>query len=159
MRILSGKEKDIAENYISEAAAVALNAKCLKHRRGAVIVNNGEIIGEGWNSPPMDEPVSRCLKDDLPDDFDSDMTCCVHAEQNAYIDALKKKPNGVNGATIYYAIIDECGKQMISGEPCCTICSKLGLEIGIREFVYMKKEGVCSYYMKEFNEASFGFAK
>lgn len=157
MKILFGKEKEEASYYLSEASSSALNAKCLKRRRGAVIVSNGEIIGEGWNSPPRDEPLPKCMKDELPDDFESDRTCCIHAEQKAYIDALRKNPEKIPGSSIYYSMIDDRGEMLPSGKPYCTICSKLALEIGIRNFIILHEEGITSYDTNEYNRLSFGY--
>lgn len=157
MKILSGKEEEEAIYFLNEASNAALNAKCFKKRRGAVIVSNGEIIGEGWNSPPRDEPVPRCTKDGLPNDFESDPTCCIHAEQKAYMDALRKNPKKISGSSIYYSMISEKGDILPSGKPYCTICSKMALELGIENFILLHEEGITSYDTDEYNKLSFSY--
>jgi len=77
MKYLEDAEKEEALLYISEAANLALHSNCLRSRCGSVIVSLGEIIGIGWNSPPLNRQLEHCLKDYLPKDFKSDRTCAV----------------------------------------------------------------------------------
>ena len=157
MKILSGFEEKSAMEYITRAAELAKHSKCLRSKCGSVIVKNDEIIGQGWNSPPGDKTLEKCLKDDLPKNFKSDKTCCVHAEQRAIMDGLRRKPDNVPGSRLYFIRLDENGNPKPSGRPYCTICSKMALDAGIAEFVLMHKEGICVYDTEEYNTLSFQY--
>jgi len=156
MRLLSGKEHDGALAFMQKAADVAKGSCCLRSKCGSIIVNDSGIIGAGFNSPPGNKCLKACIKDSLPKDFRSDRTCCLHAEQRAMMDALKRNPKKVHGSRIYFIRLDDKGNMMPSGKPYCTICSKMALDIGIAEFALMRKEGICVYGTKEYNDVSFG---
>jgi len=122
-----------------------------------VIVNKDEIIGKGYNAPPLDIKLRYCLKDELPAEFKSDKTCCVHAEQRAIMNALQKNPEKLPGSRLYFIRLDEQGNKKKAGRPYCTICSKMALDAKISEFVLWKEEGVCVYDTLEYNILSFEF--
>ena len=143
--------------FLKEARRIALKSSCLRSKCGSVIVKDGEIIGSGYNSPPLDKKLDCCLKDELPQNFVSDRTCCVHAEQRAIMDALKNNASKIAGSRLYFIRLDEKGEMAVSGEPYCTICSKMALDAGIVEFVLLRKEGICVYETEEYNRKSFEF--
>jgi len=103
------KNDKVAEEFLNEAKKVALNSTCLRAKCGAVIVKNNEIIGKGFNSPPKNlENQRRCLIN--KEEYDkkvTDKTCCVHAEQRAIIDALKKNPEKLNRSKLYFIRLDK----------------------------------------------------
>lgn len=160
MRILQGEEREKAEGYMERAAEVALSATCKRSRCGCVIVKDGEVIGEGFNSPPRDlENERRCQNE--KDQYDrkvTDKTCCVHAEVRAILDALKRNPEKVAGAELYFMRLDAEGKKQFSGEPYCTICSKLALDTGISLFSLYRAEGVVGYETEEYNTLSYAYS-
>lgn len=156
MYYLKNDEEKEAEFYFSQAISLARkNSKCLRSKCGAVIVSDDEIIGKGVNSPPQDICIEKCFKDELPQGFKSDRTCCVHAEQRAIFDALANNPKKIKGSRIYFIRTDLEGNVMKAGEPYCTICSKSALDVGIAEFALWHEEGICIYNTKEYNEISF----
>jgi len=157
MRYLDGIEYVQATKHILLAAMFAKQSKCLRSRCGSVIVNNGEVIGRGWNSPPGDIKPARCIKDLLPAGFKSDRHCCVHAEQRAIKDALERNPGRVKGARLYFIRLDDQGTIKRSGKPYCTQCSKEALDNGLAEFVLYHDQGICVYDTKEYNELSFAY--
>lgn len=134
----------------------AKKSNCLRKRCGTVIVKNNEVIGKGFNSPPGNKILHKCIKDDLPTNFKSDRTCCVHAEQRAIMDALRHNPNKIEGSTLYFIRIDNNGDMVYSGAPYCTICSKMALDVGIKEFVLWHKKGITIYSTDIYNKLSFG---
>jgi dCMP deaminase len=156
MKLLSGEEEKEAINYLERAAEIAKNSFCLRSKCGSVIVKDGEIIGQGFNSPPKNAALEKCMKDDLPEDFKSDRTCCVHAEQRAIMDSLRKG-NELAGARLYFIRLDEKGEKAKAGEPYCTICSKMALDAGIEEFVLWREQGICVYDTDEYNKLSFQY--
>lgn len=155
MRFLSGNDERNAMKYIDTAAKVALESQCLRAKCGSVIVKNNKILGRGFNSPPKNIKMLRCVKDYLPKDFKSDRTCCVHAEQRAILDALRNNPKEIENSRIYLIRLDENNNKIEAGKPYCTICSKLALDVGIAEFVLLHKEGLCVYDTDEYNTMSF----
>lgn len=161
MKILSNKEEKKALEYIEKAAEVAKIATCQRSKCGSVIVILDKIIGSGFNSPTKDdENQRRCsIKKESYNIKVTDKTCCIHAEQRAIMDALRKNPEKLQGSRLYFIRLDENEKPSKAGEPYCTICSKMALDVGILEFVLWNDQGVCVYETREYNELSFNFGK
>jgi len=165
MRLLSGKEEKEAINFIKKASEVALNSTCLRSKCGSIIVKDDQIIGSGFNSPPKDKEEHRrcsCSKDSYHEKV-TDKTCCVHAEQRAIIDALRNNPDKISGSRLYFIrlnnneTLSQIGVQ--AGKPYCTMCSKMALDVGIKEFVLWHEEGICVYDTEEYNKLSFQYRK
>ncbi len=166
MRYLQGEEEKAAIKFMELAAEQALKSTCLRSKCGSIITwqDNGieQVIGRGFNSPPFGS-ASRCnRKHELPADFKSDKTCCVHAEQRAIFDAASKgflpyHRSHLALRRLYFIRLDENDKAKFSGKPYCTICSKMTLDVGIKEFTLWHKEGICVYDALEYNELSFGY--
>ncbi len=158
MKVLSGSEEKEAMKYIDEAAKVALHATCERKKCGTVIVMKSKIIGKGFNSPPTNiESQRRCLNDKSSyDKRVTDKTCCVHAEQRAIMDALKNNPEKIVGSRLYFVRLDKTKKKP-SGQPYCTICSKMALDAGIKEFVLWHDSGITVYDTDEYNDLSFQY--
>lgn len=159
MRYLSGNEEIEALRYLDTAALTASSATCARHRCGSIMVKDGVIIGRGFNSPPADsEAQRRCSNSkDSYNKKVTDKTCCIHAEQRAIIDALKKNPDKVTGSRLYFMRLDSDGNKTRSGRPYCTICSKMSLDVRIKEFVLWHDDGICVYETDEYNTLSFGY--
>ncbi len=134
---------------------VAKKSTCKRSKCGSVIVSNGLIIGEGYNSMPCNED-SECFKDKLASTFKSDKTCCIHAEQRAILNALKNN-HELKDSVLYFIRLDENDEPKRSGEPYCTICSKMALDVGVAKFVLWHKEGWIAYGTKYYNELSFQY--
>ena len=159
MLYLSGDDEKTAIKYINQAVKIALHSSCYRSRCGSVIVKKNEIIGVGFNSPPLNCDLTHCLKDDLPVDFKSEKACCVHAEQRAIMDALANAPDKISGARMYFIRLDETGNTTRAGKPWCTICSKMCLDVGLAEFVLWHNNGVCVYNTEEYNKLSYQFKR
>lgn len=159
MHILEGAEKSKAEVYFQEAAALARQATCEDAQCGAVIAKDGEIIGRGFNSPPAGTSVNRChIPKSAYHPKVTDKTCCIHAEVRAVQDALRQQPDKLSGSALYFVRVDEAGDLKRSGEPYCTLCSKIVLDAGIATFHLFREEGIVSYSADEYNERSFSYA-
>ncbi len=159
MNYLSGKEESEAVEFIRMATEAALNSTCRRARCGCVIIKDGEVIGKGFNSPPFDkETQRRCFasKDSYHKKV-TDKTCCVHAEQRAIMDALRKNPDKIAGSTLYFSRIDENGNPFAAEKPYCTICSKMTLDARIKEFVLLHDKGICVYDTEEYNDIFYGY--
>jgi len=154
MKYLKGKALKEARVYFDIAVEVAKMSKCLRAKSGYIIVND-MVIGMGFNSPPGNRTIKRCLKPDLPLGFKSDKTCCVHAEDRAIRDALRNYPLKVPDSRLYYIRLDMKDNILYAGTPYCTWCSKTALDVGIAEFVLWHEKGICVYGTKEYNKLSF----
>lgn len=149
----------MAVEFFEEAKKVALNSTCERDRCGSVIVKNGIIIGKGFNSPPKNIEQKRCGNDKTEYHTKvTDKTCCIHAEQRAIIDALRNNPEEINGSNLFFVRLDENGEISFAGKPYCTICSKMALDCGIRNFVLWHKEGIKFYDAEEYNNLSFKYS-
>lgn len=160
MRVLYGIEADQAMSHILYAAGLAQSAACLRSRCGSVIVDAGQRIGSGVNAPPAGlVSQQRCLRrQELATGFKSDTTCCIHAEQRAVMDALRHYPDQVPGSRLYFIRLDASGRPRIAGQPYCTHCSKLALDVGIAEFVLWQAAGITVYDTVEYNDLSYAWA-
>jgi len=185
VRKIVDEELKLAQAYIGEAAKQALLSFCKRSRCGSVVVSrNGVISGWGYNSPPgkfkpENEATPRCLcnKESYHKKV-TDKTCCVHAEERAIINAISnisalqsvEKPIiwttyyfGLPSSfqdeldKIYFTRINDNNEPIPSGKPYCTICSKLALDVGIKEFVLVHEDGVYAYSAEEYNELSYSY--
>ena len=158
MEYLKDEREQEAMKWFEEAAKTAVRALCLNAKCGAVIVKDNEIIGEGYNAPPLDDEENRmCDKEIINNKPNYDKTCCVHAEWRAITDALKRNPEKIFGAKLYFTRVDENGKILQSGQPYCTVCSRLALDAGIAKFVLWHENGICEYDTKEYNQLSYDY--
>lgn len=158
MNFLTGRDKADAIKWMNVAAQIAEKALCLQAKCGSVIVKNGEVIGTGYNAPPLDKEDNRtCLQEFNPGKPKYDKTCCMHAEWRAIIDALKRNSEKLQGSKLYFTRIDERGNIKKSGQPYCTVCSRLALDSGISEFLLWHEKGICAYPTDEYNKLSYQY--
>lgn len=150
------------EHFFALAAEIAKHATCGRDLCGAVIVKDGDVIGEGWNSPPGNSEDQRMC---AVEEYDwlkkkkSDKTCCMHAEWRAIVDALRRHPDEILGSTLYFTRIDTEGSILKSGEPYCTVCSRLALDVGVAHFALWQESGIRVYRTDEYNQSSYAFHK
>ncbi len=140
------------------AVETARRALCLKKKCGAVIVRDGRVIGEGYNAPPLDREEHRICREAFdPGKPKYDRTCCLHAEWRAIMDALRRNPDQLPGSTIYFTRVDENGEIVKSGEPFCTVCSRVALDAGIATFVLWQEPGLRAYPADVYNRLSYEY--
>lgn len=147
------------QNYFKLASDVAKDATCTHAKCGSIIVSTDNIIiGRGFNAPPLnDESQRRCSFE--PDNNIKpkyDKTCCVHAEWNAIIDALRNFPDKIIGSTLYFMRIDDSSAFTNAGSPFCTVCSRLALQSGIAKFG-LWNDGPQIFDTDEYNKISYDF--
>lgn len=145
-------------DYLAETIKMAKQSKCNDARCGSIIINDGVIIGKGFNSPPGNlESQRRChIKKDHYNKKVSDKSCCVHAEERAIMDALRNNPDKLKGAILYFVRVDDSGNPQNAGKPFCTICSKFALDVGIKGFALY--HGVWKIYdTVEYNDISYEY--
>lgn len=158
MEYLSREPEKEAIRWMQQAAVVAQKALCLNAKCGTVIVSGNEIIGEGYNAPPLDKEENRtCNAEFGPGKPKYDRTCCMHAEWRAIIDALKKNPNKLVGSKLYFVRVDEAGQIKKSGQPYCTVCSRMALDTGIDKFLLWHDQGIGEYSTQEYDRLSYEY--
>ena len=112
--------------FMSVAHEVAERCNCVKSKVGAVIVKDNRIISVGYNGTPSklnncyDGYCERCWSD-VESGKDLDKCICIHAEENALLEAGRQKCIG--------------GKVYCTLYPCLT-CAKHIIQSGIEEVVY-----------------------
>jgi len=158
MEYLRGEKEIEARKWMEKAAETAKLALCRRAKCGAVIVNEGQIIGSGYNAPPLDAEENRtCDIRDYKGKPGYDRTCCIHAEWRAIIDAVYKNSGKLKGSKLYFCRVSDDGEILKSGEPFCTVCSRLALDTGIDCFLLWHENGICEYNTYEYNKISHNY--
>lgn len=156
-RLKDQKELE-AIQWMNKASEFAKKALCLKAKCGTVIVKEDEIIGEGYNAPPLDQEKNRtCNKVFGPGKPKYDQTCCMHAEWRAIMDALRRNPDKIVGSKLYFTRISDDGEIKKSGKPYCTVCSRMALDTGIAYFLLWHEDGICEYPTDEYDQLSYQY--
>ncbi len=156
MKYLSGKKEEEAIGWMMEAAEDARKALCLRAKCGSIIVKESEIIGRGYNAPPLDnDENSMCQKEIGTGKPGYDRTCCVHAEWRAIMNALKNDSEKTKESKLYFTRVDDKGEILKSGKPFCTVCSRMALDSGISHFVLWHEAGIYEYPVAEYNKISY----
>ena len=118
--------------FMDIAVLVATRATCLRRKVGAVLVKDRRLLATGYNGPPRglkhcNERPGGCLREqnNVPSGERHEISRAVHAEQNAIIQAA------VHGFSIE-------GSTLYSTNHPCVLCTKMLINAGIKEFVYME---------------------
>jgi dCMP deaminase len=110
------------------AELAASRSTCVRRRVGAVIVKDRMVLSTGYNDTPRGLPncgdggCDRCASE-APSGTGHDTCLCIHAEQNAIIQAAYHGVS-INGAAIY-----------VTHQPCLT-CAKMILNAGLGRVVF-----------------------
>merc|ERR1711935_543775 len=108
------------------AHVASTRTNCMKRAVGAVIVMNNRIVATGYNGTPFgmancnEGGCTRC-NSNTPSGIGLDECLCIHAEENAVIEAGRSK---TEGATAY-----------VTTQP-CLMCAKTLVQAGIKKIVY-----------------------
>ncbi len=84
--------------FIRIAKEVSSRATCLRAQVGAVIVKDNRILSTGFNGAPVGE--AHCLDEGCLM-YESHCIRCIHAEENAVLNAAKFGIP-IEGSTLYY---------------------------------------------------------
>ncbi len=110
------------------AMLAASRSTCVRRHVGAVVVKDRMVLSTGYNDTPRGLPncgdggCARCTSE-VPSGQALDTCLCLHAEQNAIIQAAYHGV-AIAGATIY-----------TTHQPCLT-CAKMIVNVGIRRIVF-----------------------
>lgn len=114
--------------FMHMAHLVKMRSTCVRDQVGAVLVKNKRIIATGYNGAPKGITHSfetGCLRDLLgvPSGERHELCICVHAEQNAVIQAAVFGVS-VSGATMYCTHFP------------CVVCARILINAEISEIVH-----------------------
>jgi len=132
--------------FMNMAFLIATRTTCFRRNVGAVIVKDQRILSTGYNGAPRG--VKDCLelgfcirkKENVPSGQRHELCRGIHAEQNAVANAAYFGV-AINGASIYMT------------ESPCNICTKMLINAGIREIIYVRRymDALSSELLKESN--------
>ena len=157
MRRVEGQQFQVIKPFFDLAADEARRATCLRAKCGSVIINDGIVIGSGYNAPPLDDESQRLCQVEMDTTLKPkyDKTCCIHAEWRAVLDACKTNAANLAGSALYFMRIDEAGNFTDAGDPFCTVCSRLATDTGVEEFALYNNNGADIYPLGEYNLKSY----
>ena len=137
------------EYFMNVAAVTATRANCIKRHIGAVITVEKQIVSTGYNGTP--KGIKNCDEGGCPRcigfaDSGSklDECICVHAEENAIIQAACNGI-GIKGGVLYTTFCP------------CSYCAKSIINAGIAEVVYLEPYAMDEVTRKLFREAGLRF--
>lgn len=113
--------------FMSLAKLAAERTNCMKRRVGCVIVRNKRIVATGYNGTPsgvtncLDGGCGRCNGTASSQGVGLDLCLCLHAEENAIIEAGRER---CEGGILYTNLFP------------CILCAKKIVQSGIRRIVF-----------------------
>jgi len=130
--------------FLAMLEPIAARSTCLRHKIGALIAVDNEIVSTGYNGPPKGlkhcAELGGCLRDQQNIESGRDHQVCraVHSEQNAILQAAFHG-RSVRGGTLY-----------CTHAP-CVICAKMIINAGIRRVVFQHEypDGLSKDILKE----------
>lgn len=132
------------EYYLSIAKAVSQRSTCLRRQYGAVVVNNDQIVGTGYNGSARGETnccdSGICKRDEMgvPKGERYELCVAIHAEDNAVLSAGRER---TRGATIYIAGFNTVDGSIANPSP-CKMCRRKLINAGISRVVGLDTTGL-----------------
>ena len=125
---MTAERPGVDQYFMDMTHLVKVRGTCPRRRVGAVIVKDKRVLTTGYNGAPRNFPHPidvGCLRDELqiPHGMLADICPCLHAEQNAIIQAATTGVS-IDGGDLY------CTTQP------CTQCSRMVANCGIRRVVF-----------------------
>ncbi len=124
--------------YLNIAETVAQRSTCLRRMYGAIIVKDGTVVSDGYNSTPikMDNCLNKgiCNRANCPRGTGYELCYSIHAEQNAIINCSKSQ---LIGSELYLVGLErETGEYVENSSP-CNVCKKIIINAQISK-VYIR---------------------
>jgi dCMP deaminase len=118
----------VDQYFMDMTHLVKARGTCPRRQVGAVIVKDKRVLTTGYNGAPRNFPHPidvGCLRDELsiPRGMVADICPCLHAEQNAIIQAATTGVS-IDGADLY-----------VTTQP-CTQCSRMVANCGLKRVVF-----------------------
>jgi dCMP deaminase len=113
--------------FMSLAELASERTNCMKRRVGCVIAKNRRLVATGYNGTPskvrncLDGGCARCNGAASKQGVGLDLCLCLHAEENAIIEAGRER---CEGGTLYTNLFP------------CILCAKKIIQAGIRRVVF-----------------------
>jgi dCMP deaminase len=118
------------EYFMEITKLVAKRSTCVRRQVGAILVKDKKILATGYNGAPSG--VEHCLdvgclrqERNIPSGERHELCRGLHAEQNAIIQAAYHGVS-IQGSTLFCTNLP------------CSICTKMIINAGIREVVYLE---------------------
>jgi dCMP deaminase len=117
---LTEKEARYHSAYLRMAREWAKLSHCKRKKVGALIVNDDQIISDGYNGMPAG--LDNCCEDDKG----ATKWEVLHAEANAIL-KVADSTNKISGSTLYLTMSP------------CTDCAKMIVKCDIKQVIYMEE--------------------
>ncbi|KAJ1902334.1 Deoxycytidine monophosphate (dCMP) deaminase [Kickxella alabastrina] len=121
-------------------------ANCMKRKVGCILVKDNQIIATGYNGTP--KGITNCneggcprCNDGTPCGVSLDHCLCIHAEENALLEAGRGRVRNAIDVVLY---CNTCP---------CLGCAKKIVQVGVKVVVYSKGYGMDELTLKLFKEA------
>lgn len=153
----------LADPIYQECMRLARQSDCRKMHFGCVILNNGRVVGRGYNR--RTEPVCQwydCCEErkKIPSGTMLERCTAIHAEQMAVIQALSRFGEEVLGAAVLYVAGERGdGTPFFQTGFYCSFCSRILKEAGIRTIAEASDNGWVFETIDEALAASYEFAR
>lgn len=131
------------EYYLEKARVTSTRSTCNSSHYGAVIVNNDQVVADGYNGSPRghvnccDSPgICKRIQNNIKSGDGYDCCVAVHAEMNAIISAGRKLCIG--GDLYLYGSKVDTGLPIENATP-CNICMGVIINAGIKRVITNNK--------------------
>ncbi|KAG2221894.1 hypothetical protein INT45_012538 [Circinella minor] len=130
--------------HLSDLAARRSN--CMKRRVGCILVKDSRIIATGYNGTPRglrncnEGGCGRCNAN-APCGTGLDRCLCMHAEENALLEAGRSRVDNVAGVVLYCNTCP-CLGWGVNGMKLYLGCAIKIVQIGVKEVVFSKSYGM-----------------
>ncbi|KAJ1961376.1 Deoxycytidine monophosphate (dCMP) deaminase [Dipsacomyces acuminosporus] len=121
-------------------------ANCMKRKVGCILVKDNQIIATGYNGTP--KGITNCNEGGCPRcnagtpcGVSLDHCLCIHAEENALLEAGRGRVRNAEGVVLY---CNTCP---------CLGCAKKIVQVGVKTVVYSKGYGMDDLTLRLFKEA------
>ena len=132
------ERRDKINYYLDISQTVAERGTCLRRNFGAIIVQNDEIIANGYNGAPRGRKncsdIGSCTRENLgiPKGQRYELCRSVHAEANCIISAPRTR---MIGATLYLACLDAKTGELFGDVEPCSMCKRTIINAGVEKVV------------------------
>ncbi|KAI8610441.1 cytidine deaminase-like protein [Chytriomyces sp. MP71] len=134
--------------FMSLCDLAARRSNCMKRRVGCVVTKDNRVIATGYNGTP--KGLRNCNEGGCPRCNDGvakmgegiELCICLHAEENALLEAGRERVSGGGGRAVLYC--NTCP---------CVQCARKIIQVGVSEVVYSQSYGMDTVTARLFREA------
>jgi len=141
------------EYYLNIARAIGDRSTCFRHKCGAIIVRDDQIIATGYIGAPRKTKDclerGECLRDKLKIPHGTCYEICrsVHAEMNAIINAARAGVSLLHGDIYIHSLDPKDGKENDSFP--CFFCKRMIINAGLNRVICSTKERQVKVFLVE----------